>query len=135
MFKTNYFFQTNFSEIVDELFDEISEKAHNSFISYIDVIENDKEYVLDLMLAGFDKSLVDVSVEKNTLKIKGERKEDKSVKYSTKRSFFGTFEKSYELPEYVDKENIDASFENGVLRITIPKSKDKLSGNKVIKIK
>jgi HSP20 family protein len=123
-------------DIVNEIFSDFSlVPSSNTFISYIDVIENDKEYRVELMVSGFKKEDVKVSVEKNCLTIKGERKEDKSLQYNTKRSFFGTFEKNYELPEYVDKENINASLENGVLTITIPKTKDADSGTKVIEIK
>jgi HSP20 family protein len=136
MIKSNFFIGTNsFNELLNDLFSEIGENKYNPFIPYFDIIENNDDFIFDLMLAGFDKNLVNVSVEKNTLVIKGERKEDKSLKYNTKRSFFGNFEKLYELPEYVDKENIKASFENGVLRITIPKAKNKTSGNKMIEIK
>lgn len=126
-----------FNEFFDEMFSDLSAKAMNKsiFIPYVDVIENDKEFEVQLMLAGFNKDDVKVSVEKNALTIKGERKQDTTLKYNTQRSFFGTFEKGYELPEYVDKSNINASFENGVLKITIPKSESKDSESKVIEIK
>ena len=126
-----------FNEFFDDMFFDLSAKAMNksTFIPYVDVIENDTQFEVQLMLAGFNKENVKVKVDKNALTISGERKQDTTLKYNTQRSFFGTFEKTYELPEYVDKSNINASFENGVLKITIPKSENNDSESKMIEIK
>lgn len=89
-----------------------------------DVIENDSEYVVNFYLAGVKKDDISISVERDMLTIKAERREEKDLKYNRKESFTGTFEKSFKLPDTVDKESIDASMEDGVLKLRIPKISD-----------
>lgn len=99
-----------------------------------DIIENENEYIVDLMLAGFKKENVSISVDNNVLTIEGERKAQEKTKYNCKGSFYGQFKKSFTLPENVFSDKIDASFSNGILSISIPKdTKSKLS--KTIEIK
>lgn len=88
-----------------------------------DIIENDNEFIVKLHLAGIKKEDTSIDVDKNTLTIKAERKEVKDVKYNRKESFIGMYQKSFVLPETVDKDNIQASFEDGVLTTILPKIK------------
>lgn len=97
-----------------------------------DIIENDNNYIIDLMLPGFKKDNISIDVNDGVLIIDGERKM-KEVKYSRKGSFYGKFKKSFTLPENVNINKIDASYNDGILSITIPKEgESKLS--KSIKI-
>jgi len=105
----------------DELFKFDTPKA----IPTYDVIEKDDSYVLDMVLAGFNKEDVSVEMEDDTLTIKGERKVQDDLKYSRKGSFSGEFEKNFVLPEDVLADKIDASFTNGILSIQIPKAVEK----------
>jgi len=88
-----------------------------------DIIENDNEFLVKFHLAGIKKEDTSIDVDKNTLTIKAERKEVKDVKYNRKESFIGMYQKSFTLPETVDKDNIQASFEDGVLTTILPKIK------------
>ena len=99
-----------------------------------DVIEKDNEYTLEFMLPGFKKDSVSINVDDDTLFIEGERKVDENVKYNRKGSFYGKFKKSFTLPEDVEANNIDASFQDGILSIKLPKRSEKKVSKKSIKI-
>ena len=99
-----------------------------------DIVENDNEYVVELSLAGVKKENIELNLDKNVLTINAERKES-DQKYNRKQSFYGTYEKSFTLPDSVNKEDIDASFEDGILKLTIPKVKEKQRVTKQIEIK
>lgn len=86
-----------------------------------DVIETDKEFQVELLLAGVKKEDISVDVERDVLTIKAERKEIKDIQYNRKQTYFGKYERSFKLPDNVDKENIDASLVDGILKVVIPK--------------
>jgi HSP20 family protein len=86
-----------------------------------DVIENEKEFQVEMLLAGLKKEDISIDVEKDVLRIKAERKEVKDLKYNRKETYFGKYERTFVLPENVDKENINASLVDGILKIVVPK--------------
>lgn len=101
-----------------------------------DIIENDDEYVIEVYLPGVKKNDVFTEVNKNELAITAERKVNKDVKYIREQSFKGKYELKFTLGEIIDKENIDALFADGILKITIPKQKEKKKSDvKKIEIK
>lgn len=99
-----------------------------------DIIETDKEYVVELALAGVKKEDIKLNLEDNVLSISAERKESEN-KYNRKQTFYGKYEKSFTLPESVDKENIQAAFEDGILKLSIPKVEEEQKLMKQIEIK
>jgi len=130
----------NISSIFDELFndrsffdDVVPAKGLAHFSPLGDVIETDESFNVDLMMPDFEKKEIKMEVEDNSLVIEAERKKSES-KYNRVESHFGKFRKSYVLPDYVDVDNINAKYKNGVLKITIPKVEGKV-GNKLIEIK
>jgi HSP20 family protein len=86
-----------------------------------DVIENEKEYVIEAMLAGVKKEDVLVDINARRLSIEAVRKEVKDLKYNRKESFTGTYKRSFILPDDADAENISAAMEDGVLTVTVAK--------------
>ena len=101
-----------------------------------DVIENDKEFQVELLLAGMKKEDISINVEKDVLTIKAERKEVKDIQYNRKETYFGKYERSFNLPDNVDIENIDASLVDGILKLIIPKIEvDAKALKKAIEIK
>ena len=86
-----------------------------------DIIENEKEFLVEFELAGVKKEDVSIDVERNILTISAERKEVKDLKYNRKESFTGKYQKSFTLPDTVDADNISASLNDGILTINIPK--------------
>ncbi len=93
----------------------------NTKVPVHDIIENDKEYIIELLLAGVNKDDTSIDVEEDFLIIKAERKEQKDVKYNRKETYFGKYERKFKLPNDVDTENITATMDNGVLKVNVPK--------------
>jgi HSP20 family protein len=104
----------------------------------VDIAESDKAYEVTAELPGMDDKNVDVKVTNGNLVIKGEKQEEKEEKkkdyYLHERSF-GSFERSFPLPEGVDREKIEASFKNGVLTVTLPKTAEAQKAEKKITVK
>jgi HSP20 family protein len=92
------------------------------------------EYCIEAEIPGVDKKDLDVSVEGNVLTLRGERKMSKETKeedYYLKESQYGSFLRRLTLPEEVNTENIHASYDSGVLKITMPIEKKAIAGRKV----
>ena len=92
----------------------------------VDIIENEKDFVIHADLPGIEKKDIKVSVENGVLSISGEKKEEKKEKekgkyYYYERSY-GSFNRSFALPETVKEKDISASFKNGVLELSLKKS-------------
>jgi HSP20 family protein len=91
----------------------------------IDVENQDHAYVVTAELPGLSEKDVELSLNENVLTISGEkrseRKEVKAGRHYAERSF-GRFERTIPLPVEVDAERVDASFRNGVLTVTLPKT-------------
>jgi len=90
-----------------------------------DVSETDKEYVIRAELPAVKKEDVQVTLDQGTITIKGERKqekEDKSERFHRIESFYGTFERSFALPENVNADAIRCESKDGILTVHIPKT-------------
>lgn len=91
----------------------------------IDLYEKDDKYFVRAELPGMAKDDIDVSVTDNILTIKGERKDDTKVEeggYYCREQTFGTYYRTFELPSTVDEKKIEATYENGILEVVIPKT-------------
>ncbi|BBE30198.1 heat-shock protein Hsp20 [Tepiditoga spiralis] len=103
----------------------------------IDIYEDEKSLNIEAELPGVTKKDIKINLEDNVLSIRCDKKEEKEEKgknYFRRERVFGTFERSFKLPENVDVEKIDANFENGILKLNIPK-KEKQNNSKEIVIK
>ena len=90
----------------------------------MDLVETDDDLVLRADLPGLSEGDVNIEVEDNVLTISGERKaehEKRNEGYYRVERTYGTFRRSLTLPEGVDPERVRASFDRGVLEVTIPK--------------
>ena len=93
----------------------------------VDIYEHEGNLVLKAELPGIDPKDVDVRVENNVLTLQGERKFESEVKreeYHRVERAYGTFSRSFTLPNVVDTGNIKAEFKDGVLRVTMPKREE-----------
>jgi HSP20 family protein len=98
------------------------------WIPAMDLVETDEHFVLKADLPGLTEADVNVELEDNVLTISGERKaehEDKREGYVRVERAFGTFRRSLTLPEGINAEAVQASFENGVLEVRIPKPEER----------
>lgn len=100
----------------------------------IDVAENENEFVVKAEVPGCKADDIDISVHGNTLTISGEKKEEEEKKekgyYHVERSY-GSFRRDLSLGGDINPDEIEASCKDGILTITLPKSKK----NKAIKVK
>jgi HSP20 family protein len=90
-----------------------------------DISETDKEYLIRAELPAVNKEDVQVTLDEGVITIKGERKqqkEDKNEKFHRIESFYGSFERSFSLPDNVNAEAISCESKDGVLSVHIPKA-------------
>src|SRR3974390_2181851 len=95
-----------------------------AFMPPVDIYEDEHSIQLKLEVPGIDEKDLDVKVENNTLTITGERKFEKEEKEENFRRVerrYGSFTRSFTLPNTVNTEDINASYENGVLKIQLAK--------------
>lgn len=129
-------FGKRFSDIMDEFFNDAVATRQHAFAPSIDISETDKQYLIDVEVPGMDKKDIELNVDNNTLTISGERKFEKKEEdkhYHRVESSYGNFSRSFTLPDNVESESIQATYNNGILHITIEKSEQKMK--KQIKIK
>jgi len=92
-----------------------------------DVSETPDFLVLKLEVPGMDREDLKISVENNTLTVRGEKKQETSSEdetfFRTERSY-GSFERTFALPSHVDHDNVKASLENGVLTVRLPRREE-----------
>lgn len=102
----------------------------------LDIAETDTAVVVKAELPGLDSKDVEVSLSGDVLTIKGDKKEEKEEKtksFHRVERTYGSFQRSVRLPSAVRADQVDATFRNGVLTITLPKAEQARS--KTVKIK
>lgn len=122
-------FNKRFSDVMDEFFNEAVTSRQNSFSPRINISEDEKRFTIDVEIPGMNKEDIDVNLENRMLTISGERKferEDNGTKFHRVETYFGSFNRSFQLPDSVDEESIEATYSNGILNITIDKSEEKM---------
>ena len=93
----------------------------------VDILEDQEHLVIKAELPEMDLKDIEIKVVERLLTIKGERKmekEDKKENYHQMERSYGSFSRSFTLPETVEQENITASYERGVLKIVLPKKEE-----------
>jgi HSP20 family protein len=114
---------------IDRLFNEFAQGAGANgapakLIPNIDIAETDKAIEVSAEMPGLERKDIDISIEDDTLTIRGEKKieedqKDKNVQHSERT--YGVFMRVLQLPPGVDPSSVEATMSNGVLKITIPK--------------
>lgn len=122
-------FSRNFNEIVDEFFNKTnSNYRKDGFMPSVDISETDTQFEVSVVLPGLNKEDITINLEKGTLTISGERKlnkEEEGKNYHRVETPYGKFSRSFYLPETIDEETISATYDSGILNITINKSEEK----------
>ncbi len=104
----------------------------------VDILEKDNAYELTAELPGMDEKNIEVKLANDNLTIKGQKQEEKEEKkkdYYLQERRFGSFERSFAVPEGVDADKIEASFKKGVLTVTLPKKPEAIKHEKKIEVK
>ncbi len=130
--------------MIDRLFDEFPyewpalSRRFDEVIAPMDIFETDKGYEIEAEVPGMKKEDIEVNVTDRVLTIKGEkvdeRKEEKKGARILERSY-GVFERSFTLPEDADPDKIEAKYDNGVLKLLIPKRPESKSKKVKIEVK
>jgi len=103
----------------------------------VDVVENKENFVVRAELPGMKKEDVKLTLENNVLTLSGEkRSEDKRDEdnFHLRESRYGKFERSFRLTDNIDRSNIVADYKDGVLTISLPKTKESQSKEIAIKM-
>ena len=133
--------------LLDNIFLENRLDSLNNYETFsnpaVNIIENLSNFVIELAAPGLHKENFSIEVEEDTLKIaykevkesqEQEQKNDNAVQYKRREFNFGSFEKSFKLPENVKVEDILANYEDGVLKVTLPKMEEKKVLKRMVEI-
>ncbi len=113
-------------------------REFSGFYPKFNVSENEKEINIEVELPGLEEKDVEVNVDKGILTIKGEKKfqkEEKKENYHLVEHSYGSFQRSLQLPENANINDITAKMKNGVMKITVPKDPKAETSVKKIAIK
>ena len=115
------------------LLEELWGRGGRAPVPSVDVTEDDGSYIVSAELPGTKREDVNVELEDDVLTIRGEKRSEREEKKEKRRFVersYGTFERSFSLPRYVDLDKIVAEFKDGVLNIHVPKL-EQVKGKKV----
>ena len=101
----------------------------------MDVAETDKAFELDFVVPGVEKSGFNIDLQDGKLTVSGERKvenEKNEKNFHSRESFFGSFTRSFYLPDNVNEEKVEANYKDGILSIVIPKDEKKVVKKTII---
>lgn len=101
--------------------------ARGSWSPSVDIYENKEQIVLEAELPGMSREDFDLSVENNVITLRGERhfeKKDETDNYHRVERAYGSFLRSFTLPNTVSSEGAAADYRNGVLRVVLPKREE-----------
>ncbi|AFL79591.1 molecular chaperone (small heat shock protein) [Aequorivita sublithincola DSM 14238] len=128
--------------LLDNLFLENRLDGLNNYETFsnpaINIIENLPNFVVELAVPGLKKEDFTIEFEEDTLKVASkkveEKKEETDSKFRRREFNFKSFERSFKLPENIKTEDIQANYENGILRVTLPKMEEKKVLKKMVEI-
>jgi len=110
-------------------------------IPAVNISENFTNFVLEIAIPGIKKEDVSIEIEKDTLLVSSKTTEKSEAEettekgsYSRREFNFSSFKRSFKLPKSINKENVEASFENGVLRIELPKLEEAKNIKRMVEI-
>lgn len=120
--RNNDFFPSLLSDLFNQ---DVFERATNRFsVPAVNLKETDNGYEIHLAAPGLKKEDFKISLEDKVLTISSEKStesEEKEDKFTRKEYSYSSFSRSFTLPENIDTESVDAKYENGELRISLPK--------------
>lgn len=123
-------FQEDINKLFDDFFHRMPSRTgllEGAWNPTVDIAETDDEVTVKVELPGVPQDNVKVSITDNVLTIKGEKKqesEEKQQNYHKTECCYGAFHRAFTLPTTVQSESTKASFKDGVLKVTIPKTEE-----------
>lgn len=103
------------------------EMTHGAWAPSVDIFEDKDRLILEAELPGMSRDDFEISVENNVITLSGERKFEKKTEgdnYHRVERSYGTFTRSFTLPQTVTADGAKADFDNGVLRVSLPKREE-----------
>lgn len=103
--------------------------AETIMMPLVDIVEQDQAILLTAELPGMDENDIELKLSNGNLTLKGEKKnerEESSKGYYLSECSYGSFQRNFALPDTIDADKIEASFDKGVLTITLPKRPEKV---------
>lgn len=129
-YNSNDFAPTSFSALIDRFFNEsLARTGGSTFVPKVDILESEKAFELQVAAPGLSKEDFKIEVNENVLTVSGERKfkdEKKEKNFYSLETNYGSFSRSFSLPENVDSTKIAARYNNGILELTLPKDEKKV---------
>lgn len=125
--KTNPYLPT-LDKVFDDIIGDLGKTLgveNNQTVPAVNVLEGEKSFILELAAPGLNKEDFKIDLKKNKLTISAkleEKEEESKDKFKRKEFSYMNFSRIFELPKTVDVYNIEAAYENGILKITLPKS-------------
>ncbi|NET34104.1 MAG: Hsp20/alpha crystallin family protein [Cyanothece sp. SIO1E1] len=122
-------FSRSFDDLFNEFFSAAPAYKRDRFMPSVDVSETDTQFQLSVELPGLSKEAIKVDLEKGRLTISGERKfenKEEGKNYHRIETQYGSFSRTFHLPDSIDEDSVVAKYENGILNITIDKNNDKV---------
>lgn len=120
----------SFSGMLDRFFNDSFGAAYKQFNPAVDIAEDDKSYEIHVAVPGVKKQDFKIDLADGKLSISGERKleEKKEGKnFHSLETQYGSFSRSFFIPEDVKEDQVEATYEDGLLKITLPKKEKKVS--------
>jgi HSP20 family protein len=116
----------SFLNFFDHIFEGNIDESNNcsKCVPLANIIENEKSFNVDIAIPGVDKKDVKINIENNLLTVSSEKKEEKNEEkknFTRKEFVYNSFSRSFTLPKIIDTEKIQANYENGVLKLELPK--------------
>ncbi|HEY1020956.1 MAG TPA: Hsp20/alpha crystallin family protein [Flavisolibacter sp.] len=122
-----------------DVFGNRSGSAQRSQLPAVNICEDEKSYQVEVVAPGFKKDAFKINMDDDLLTISAEQKAENNEggdgkQYSRREYSYSSFTRSFQLPENTQAEAINARYEDGVLKITIPKAEEKPKASKQISI-
>lgn len=123
---------TTMQHEIDRMFDRfrggvVDDNATSTWLPAVDIVEKANGYLVSVELPGVDKKDVKITVQNDVLTVRGEKKQESEKtgeNYHRVERSYGIFQRSFTLPTSVKNSQIEASYDNGVLTISLPKAEE-----------
>ena len=117
-------FESLFSDAIENLLDDSETRREGRFVPAVDIKETEDEYTITAELPGIKKEDVHIELKNGLLTISGERKfehEEKKENYTRIERSYGAFRRTFNVPEHVKEDKIEAIYKDGLLTVKLPK--------------